>query len=127
METRYGRRRVTVSTATTGESRIMSEFTLPSWLKVIGWLSTMAMSVAAIVIFAIWPAREPGEPVMAPKISWVITAVAAALLLSAIVIIRLAQWLYNHRLISFRTAEHFFAAAKHLEQKADRRAKQLRD
>jgi Mn2+/Fe2+ NRAMP family transporter len=39
----------------TGEPRVMGAFTLPAWLKIIGWLSTFVMGVAVIVMFATWP------------------------------------------------------------------------
>jgi Mn2+/Fe2+ NRAMP family transporter len=32
----------------------MGQFTLSRWLKILGWLATAAMAVAAIGMFATW-------------------------------------------------------------------------
>ena len=37
-----------------GQRRVMGIFTLPGWLKAAGWLSTAAMAVAAVAMFATW-------------------------------------------------------------------------
>lgn len=34
---------------------VTGAFTLPRRLKVVGWLSTVAMAAAAIIMFAAWP------------------------------------------------------------------------
>lgn len=34
--------------------RIMGKFVLPLWLKILGWIATLAMAVAAIIMFATW-------------------------------------------------------------------------
>jgi hypothetical protein len=46
--------------------------------------------------------------------------VAAGLLVLAILTIRIMQWLYNHRLISYGATDHLFRASKTLRQRADR-------
>jgi hypothetical protein len=48
------------------------------------------------------------------------TEIATILLRLAISTIRVMQWLYNHRLISYRATDHFFRASKILRQRADR-------
>jgi hypothetical protein len=50
----------------------------------------------------------------------VISSIAQLLLRLAVATIRLMQWLYNHQLIGQRATDHFFRAAKRLEQFADR-------
>ena len=39
---------------TAGQPRVMGAFTLPPWLKIIGWLSTAAMGLAVVVMVATW-------------------------------------------------------------------------
>jgi len=57
---------------------------------------------------------------MTSKTSWMTSIRASLLLLAAIVIIRVMQWTYNYRLISYAATARFFLAAKHFEQMADR-------
>jgi hypothetical protein len=45
--------------------------------------------------------------------------IAVALLVLAMLIIRVMQWLYNHRLISYGATAHFFRMSKILRQRAD--------
>jgi hypothetical protein len=58
--------------------------------------------------------------VMEVSRSWALRYLAAALLRSTIVIIRVTQWLYNHRLISYKATRYFFRVAKKLDRHADR-------
>ncbi len=34
--------------------RIMGTFTIPAWLKILGWIATLVMATAAVVMFATW-------------------------------------------------------------------------
>ena len=34
--------------------RIMATFTIPAWLKILGWIATLVMAAAAVVMFATW-------------------------------------------------------------------------
>jgi hypothetical protein len=52
--------------------------------------------------------------------SLLISFVAGLLLRSAIITVRVMQWLFNHRSISNKGADRFFCAAKALERQADR-------
>jgi len=38
----------------TRQRRVMGQFTLPRWLHVIGWVSTAAMTLAVVTMFATW-------------------------------------------------------------------------
>ena len=61
-----------------------------------------------------------GAGAMTASRSWFRSQIAAILLHLAISTIRVMQWLYNHRLISYRATDHFFRASKMLRQRADR-------
>jgi hypothetical protein len=49
--------------------------------------------------------------------SWTLRYRAAALLRATIVIIRVMQWLYNHRLIGYRATHYFFVWQRCLNNK----------
>lgn len=34
--------------------RIMGTFVLPPWLKILGWIATLVMATATIIMFATW-------------------------------------------------------------------------
>jgi hypothetical protein len=48
------------------------------------------------------------------------TFIAATLLVLALLTMRAMQWLYNHRLISYRTTHYFFRVTGMLRLRADR-------
>jgi hypothetical protein len=57
--------------------------------------------------------------VMEVSRSWALRHLVATLFRDD-VIIRVTQWLYNHRLISYKARHYFFRVAKVLEQQTDR-------
>ena len=46
--------------------------------------------------------------------------IAATLLVLALLTIRAMQWVYNHRLISYKATHYFFRVSKVLKLRADR-------